>query len=474
MNSWGRIKSIICLIFKCACVTAPLWGAVIICSTHLLYVVGSGYVGPLWNKEFTNTTQDKQYDVLILGDSTANAFYIPEVLSSSTVNLALPASSTADGYYTLVDYLNNNNAPKDVFISYMDYHLQDDVINWDVGNYIHKYSIEQNQEILDNLNEYAVADVSELAAEDYWKEVKLYHYYAPQKYAHAIMCSVLEKRGEKNKNKYEEITIRSGRYSSITNSQYEPEGDIGYSDYEVTAFNELYYRKILDLCQNNDINVHIIKLPLATNSGYLDDYEEEVEDYYNDLLEDYENAEFYWFHTTYQLEFFYDQYHPNNHGAFRFSRELKELYPEVFEEETTEYSEQTMKAFDMDIANENYLGELTKWVNDKPYTIIFLDNGVDLGEYYYMCVGFDDKWLEPLIDNDVYYLSADGSSFPENVDVQKENDGKLIVTIDDGESVELEPTSNVGISFVVIDNVNNCFVCQRTSDYSEYKFSPLL
>lgn len=468
-----NLKGIFKLIFGCACVTAPFWGAVILCSTHLLYIVGKSYVPPLWNRDFTNSVHEKYYDVVILGDSTANAAYIPEVLSDGTINLALPASSTAEGYYTLVDYLDNNKAPKDVFISYMDYHLQEDVLNWDVGNYIHKFSEEQNEEIKKELDKYATVDIEELTAKDYWNEVRLYQYYMPQKYMHALVYSVIENRPEYNLNRYNNISIRNGRAIAITNEEYNPEGVIGYSNFEVSKFNEIYYYKILDLCEANDIAVHIIKLPLSTDSGFIDDYEEEVADYYDELLEDYDNADFYWFHTTYEHEFFLDQYHPNNHGAFRFSRELKEQYPEVFEKKD-ECSPERMQALDEDIKGENYLGELTKWVNDMPYTIVFLDNGVNLEEYYYMCVGYDEKWVNKLDLDNVYYLSADDTVLPDSVHIERISDGRVEVVLDDGESATLQPTDNVGISFIVIDNVNDCIVCQRQCNYSELKFSPIL
>ena len=43
----------------------------------------------IWNKLFCYTTQEEKIDVIILGDSSANASYMPEVLSGSVVNLSL-------------------------------------------------------------------------------------------------------------------------------------------------------------------------------------------------------------------------------------------------------------------------------------------------------------------------------------------------------------------------------------------------
>ena len=198
-----KLKGLLLLIFKCVCVSAPLWGTAIFCSTNLLTVVGTGYVRSLWNRNFTHTTQEKQYDVVIIGDSLANAAYIPEVLSDSTINLALPGSGTADGYYTLVNYLENNPAPKDLFVTYMDYHLEQDTLIWDVGNYVHAFSPEQNQEIFEAIDEYAVEDsVKKWIAPDYWKEVYYYRFYTPMKYSHALERFLIENRKAKNEAKY--------------------------------------------------------------------------------------------------------------------------------------------------------------------------------------------------------------------------------------------------------------------------------
>lgn len=470
-----KLRGVLCLLFKCLCVTAPLWGAAIFCSTHLLYIVGEGYVGPLWNRNFTYTTQEKEYDTIILGDSIANSAYIPEVLSEKTVNLALAGSSTADGYYTLANYLNNNPAPKHVFVSYMDYHLKEDTLIWDVGNYIHKFSDEQNQEIYDVLNEYAEGNVEEMTAENYWKEVNYYKYYTPMKYSHAMEYSLTEKRKDRNIKLYEDITLHAGRYASITNDEYDKSDDVGYYEFHVSEFNEYYYKKILDICAENDIFVHLIKLPLPENSVYEKEFTEDVWNYYIKLLNGYDNTDFRWFHSRYSGEYFKDQYHLNNHGSFRFCRELKEKYPDIFKE-PDEYSAEIMVAFDEDVAGENMMSELLKWVDGKPYTLIFLDNGVDLSENYYMCLGWsEERDVTSFPQNkSVFYLTADDSDFSDDISVNKLEDREgILVRLTSGEECVLEPTDGVGISFVVIDNVNNTIVCERESLFLDLTFSKI-
>ena len=458
------------LAIKCILVTAPLWLFPIYCSTHLLEMAGEDYVAPLWNKNFTNTKQTKYYSTLIIGDSTANAAYIPEVLSDSTVNLALAGSSTIEGYYTLEDYLKYNKAPNDVFVSYMDYHLEEDDFTWDVCNWIHKFTKDQNKEIYEMIQKYGDKSVEELTADDYYRETFMYSIYSPTVYSYSAFKSLGSMRDETNKNMYADATVRFGRYNSITNEEYDPEDITGYSDFIVGALQEKYYYKILDLCKDKNINVHLIKLPLSIDSGFVDDYEEEIQDYYDNLLEDYDNADFYWFHTTYEHEFFANHYHMNNHGAFRFSRELKEVYPEVFEEDDVD-SPERMLAFDTDIVGENYMGEISKWIDDKPYTLIFIDSTGQLNDLYYPYVGYnghDVTWLDLGNANSKYalwYLSGTDEAMPPNVQIAEGDNG--ITMVYGGQSAELAACTEYGMSFAVLDNVNETIVCTRQCLFTE-------
>lgn len=471
-----KLKGLLLLIFKCVCVSAPLWGTMFFCRTQLLSIVGTGYVRPLWNRNFTHTTQEKQYDVVIIGDSLANAAYIPEVLSDSAINLALPGSSTADGYYTLVNYLENNPAPKDLFVTYMDYHLEQDTLIWDVGNYVHAFSPEQNQEIFEAIDEYAVEDsVKKWIASDYWKEVYYYRFYTPMKYSHALERFLIENRKAKNEAKYNDIAIRYGRYSAITNDEYDEADDVGYHSFSVSKFNEYYYKKLIDLCAEKDIYIHLIKLPLPENSEYRKEYTSDIWNYYIALLGKCKNRDFRWFHSRYSSEYFMDQYHLNNHGAFRFSRDLKSRYPDVFKDSEKD-SPEIMRALDLDVAGENILSELLKWTDDRPYTIVFLDNGVDLAENYYMCLGWsEERDVTSFPQNkSVFYLTADDSDFSDDISVNKLEDREgILVRLTSGEECVLEPTDGVGISFVVIDNVNNTIVCERESLFSDLTFSKI-
>ncbi len=466
------------LIVKCGIITAPLWGFPIYCANNMIRYVGSDYVGPLWIDQFTKTNHQKHYSTLIIGDSTANSAYLPEVLSDSAVNLSLAGSSPMDGYYTLENYLLYNDAPDDIFVSYMDYHLAEDFLVWEPSNYIHKFSREQNEEIYRTIDKVSDCTPEELTIDDFHNQLKYYEYYSPTIYSYSVGQAIGGARAEANKVAYEDLEVRKGRYSMITNREYEPEGIMGYSTFAVSPLQEEYYIKILDLCEENDINVHMVKLPLSTDAGFIDDYEEEVADYYDDLLEDYDDADFYWFHTTYEHEFFCDEYHMNNHGAFRFSRELREQYPDIFDEgDEPVITSARMLGLDADIAGENYMGELVKWIDNKPYTLIILDSTGNLGEYYNVSIGYNNRevqWLD-VDDNDeyaLYYLSADGEPMQEDIKVSCSNKS---VSVSVGDDVTyLTPADGPGMRFCVVDNYNNKIVCTRQCIYGEKGFRDIL
>jgi hypothetical protein len=68
-----------------------------------------------------------------------------------SINLAFAGTSVVENYYTLENYLENNEAPKDVFISIADYDLAQDNFTWPECNMLHKLSLRQNLEIYLNI-----------------------------------------------------------------------------------------------------------------------------------------------------------------------------------------------------------------------------------------------------------------------------------------------------------------------------------
>lgn len=363
------MKSFIKLFIKGLLVLMPLWAFIIYAKYYMLDYVNLDTMRIIWNNEFTRTKQDKYYSVVIIGDSTANGAYIPEVLSDSTINLSLSGTGIIENYYTLENYLEHNEAPSDVFVSMCDYHLAQDYFTWSECNRTHKLSISQNAEIYENIKTYSVDQLVDITGEeDYWSNVFLYNTYMPSKYAYPIMQSFCDDRRQTNPVEYSNLGIRAGRYYCITNDVYMPEDVSSDDDFVVSPLQDRYIKMLLELCANKGINLHFVKLPVPANFVYFDSYKTSITQYYEDILKDYSNAEFIWPCERYETYYFADGSHFNNHGSLLFSTSLKALYPEVFSDDSL--SDTRMEALRLDIIGENNPDFLPLWTGDLGFEIV--------------------------------------------------------------------------------------------------------
>ena len=83
------MKQVWKLCVKCFWVALPVTVLWVYMWTHPLAFLDAEAPYYIWNRNKTNTAQEQPYDVVVLGDSTANAAYVPEILSDKTLNLAL-------------------------------------------------------------------------------------------------------------------------------------------------------------------------------------------------------------------------------------------------------------------------------------------------------------------------------------------------------------------------------------------------
>ena len=119
------MKKILGLAMKGICVMLPMILIWVYTWMNPLGFMTDGTPFDLWNKEKTNTKQEKYYEAVFLGDSTANAAYVPEVLSDASINLSLGSITPMEAYYILQDWIEHNEAPKTCYISFLDYHMKD-------------------------------------------------------------------------------------------------------------------------------------------------------------------------------------------------------------------------------------------------------------------------------------------------------------------------------------------------------------
>lgn len=462
------MKQVITLIFKCVVALLPLWIICIFTAGFPLAYLSTDTVGAYWNKEFTHNNQDKYYDAVILGDSMAATSFMPELLSDSTVNLSLSGSSPVEGYYTLKHYLDSNDAPKDVFICYMDYHLAHDDFTFDGSNQVHKYSIKDYWEIYNTIKETKASNFEELDVGNFWQKALASKLCMPSEYIASITNSIKDGgRYSSNKEVFDLISLCSGRNCRMTNDIGGRDG-LKYDNFSVSALQGKYYSRIVQLCNDNNISLHIIKLPLNSNTLFTDEYIAQVNGYYMVLLDGCTNAEFKWYPADYAVEWFWDDYHMNQHGAYRFSMQLKEDYPAIWGDLNT--SESQMLALNNDLNIENEAAELFKWIDNKDYTILMYDGTSgddDLEGIYSSLLKFEDQSITRTEINKAYIVNGINNT---KSTISCEQTGESI-TVKYGENkYDWIPKQTDAISFLIIDNKNHQIVIDKYGDWSDELF----
>jgi len=323
--------NILKLIAKLGIVGMPVWVLWIYIIQSPLNFLDGELPYYLYNKETVNDENGRDYDVVILGDSVANAAYLPNLLGENTVNLALGGTTTVEAYHILENYLDTHEAPKAVFISYYDYHLLREDCFWNRTMYFHLLSFADEIEIMKTVKDYNVPSIQQ---KDYIWEWLQYRLYYPAKYTPALVSSELNQRYGINKAEYTSACLHAGEYiASLNWESYVPSEPVEYSSFSIGDFFYLYYDRILNLCEKNDIEVHIIQMPYCVNSVYTDDYVSQVFASYDKILEGHSDVTFEWIskdEAGIDENDYLDNHHMNIHGAVKMGLFLKEKYAVLF------------------------------------------------------------------------------------------------------------------------------------------------
>lgn len=370
------MKQIGKLAFKCFCVLLPFVVLWCYMRQHMLAFVDNEAPYYIWNREKTNSEQEKQYRVIILGDSVANAAYVPEALSRDTLNLALGGITPMESYYILRDWLNHHPAPEVCYISFQDFHLQREDNFWTRIMYSHRFRPCQNLELMKVAVSY---NEPSILTEHYWLDFLSYQLYLPNKYIASIMNAGFNQRYKSNSEVMQANELHGGRYIGRATTEYNGNELESYNEFRVNPLFDEYYKKIIALCLENGITPRIVKLPLPEGTQFTDHYKKTFEEYYEELQEAYSSITVDWF-PEYPKDCYYDTHHMNSHGALQFSLELKERYPEDFP--TLEPDAGQLGAIDDSIKAENKIEWILKWISGKDYTVLFYDQNGNFQSMY--------------------------------------------------------------------------------------------
>lgn len=362
-------------ILKCILVILPF--IVVMLYTKFSFMAFADEEAPyyIWNKNICTQKQDSQYDVVILGDSCANAAYIPELMSDKTINLSLGGTTPMENYYTMKEFLSNNEAPRAVYISFADQHLYGDECFFTRIMYNHRYSISDCYEMLMTAKEYNDAYVyKDNAIKDFIE----YELYLPNKYITSLSKAKFFTRYADNKKSYDGIETHQGRYIKRCNDEWFDE-EVVYENFTVSPLLDYYYKELIRLCITNDIKVHLVKLPLPNANIFSENYNNQWNEYYNNLKIEFPSITVdRW--DTYNSWNFADGQHMNTHGSMKFSTEIKGKYNDEFNDE---FSLNNMFALDDNVLFENKLEKQFDWITYAPFfSMIVYDGRGDFEEFY--------------------------------------------------------------------------------------------
>ncbi|SOC04060.1 hypothetical protein [Pseudobutyrivibrio ruminis] len=446
------------LIFKCALVTVPIWAITAYLATNQMHYWNPEMACLDWNKSVTQNHQDKYYKTIVIGDSASNSAYMPEVISDDMLNLSVLGISTVEGYYILNEYLQNNDAPEDVFLSFSDTHFTYMSLFWDEIMAGHRFSASDSLDIINNVGYEVTENTGVVGA---YADYVAYSLYWPSKFMTQLTNSMGEDRVSANEAAVQQAVLHNGRYAYIGNQEFVTVQNKEYAYFGAEDVYVDYLDKTIQLCQKKGINVHIVKIPVPDNAVMTDEYVQAVNDFYQSFVEKYDNVSYNWDMLTCPCRYFADETHLNNDGAYAFSTYIKEIFPEVFTNDT--YSSEQMFAIDDTIDMETGTLDLFNLVGERDYTVL---------------VQCDPDQAESLESNIINYGMLLNSLDEEkglyqtiNVNVMDCNysvdcgDGYVDINGEQLENYHWETDDLIDI--LVIDNTNNKIVTTKKVWYKE-------
>ncbi len=280
-------------------------------------------------------TDMAQADVLILGDSRAKSAILPELLdelgeSENCVSLAQGGSTSVEAYYALVEYIANRGVPKKVFLSESAYHFTSFDGFWTRTVYFDAITFSDAMEVIRTARANREKEaLKEAGGSDVFSLLE-YKIKSPTKYMTPLVKSFSEDRRTINQEAYREMTARKGFKTFV--SWWPTSAEYDMTEFVLLETLDQYYRKIIDLCVENDIEVYSLNMPLIeTTFEESKKISEPFSAYFEMLQNDYPSAKFPNVHietsfVAYDEKYFDDADHLNEDGARVYTRWLFETY----------------------------------------------------------------------------------------------------------------------------------------------------
>lgn len=284
------------------------------------------------NKEYGMRRHENAARILIMGDSTAKASWLPSLLTEDTYNYALGGMTAIEEYYCLASYLKHNDAPESIIYMQDPAHFFDPNYFWSRAVYFHRFEADDFRDLLYELNNFE--DTSVLGGNDIQTEVFLYQTYSPSKYITSFLWGgVSPGRYRQNIRNYKKIVgDRGWKQFGFAERCDEQNLFATFNSFQKNEIIDSYFRKIIELCQKYHIQFVFQNSPLnqSTYEALNPKFTEEFLSYLKSIQRDYPGAridtELFYDDNSY----FGDRYHLNKKGVIRFCAMMKEKYSDIF------------------------------------------------------------------------------------------------------------------------------------------------
>ena len=276
---------------------------------------------------WTKRLSGQSYEVAILGDSTANAAFLPNLLGENVVNIALGGSTPVEGYYAFQNYLRKNEKPKVCYISYSDELLSSCECLYSRVLYSHVLTFAQEADLFRRARQFGEESVLVDGWRHRWISTRCY---SPEIYLPALLASSFGDRLVKNRALYHHDDVHRGSYMSRSRDEAWSLTPAVLDSFAPGAMFASYYGQLVDLCEREGIQVRLVKLPVSQPVMHTLRYGEDYEAFLAPLLERHPDVTAVWIREGFDQHDFFDRNHMNVNGAIRFSRLIRSMYPADF------------------------------------------------------------------------------------------------------------------------------------------------
>lgn len=306
---------------------------ILILGIPLYLLMGYSYLFPMNYMPIEYTMWSEQKDsinevsakTVIMGDSRAKSSIMPTELGDDTYNLAIGGVTAIEMYYAMDEYLKKNEAPERAIIIFAPYHFCD-MDNWGQTVTYNYLSVPQLCEVY--MNALSVGETDKLGEHFFTDELSC-RLRLPNKYMDSLYNASFIGRYADNKAKYDSVRADLGytvfgEDDSNDGESYETHHEI----FDSSKLVMLYYDKLLNLCEDNNIHVIIEQAPV--NEPSMELITEKFWAGFHDMLgavkEKHPSFTVVESVPQYENECFGDNNHLNKRGARRFTEYVRGKY----------------------------------------------------------------------------------------------------------------------------------------------------